>query len=284
MAKELPYFQFEPAEYLTKNISFCSLSAQGLFINICSYYWQRGCKITKEQVLKRLNYPNELDELIQEGIIDVKDDFIIIKFLDNQLNNVKSKKEDKSTKGSIGNLKRWHKDIYEMYDNQEITIDKALEIMNERVANQSLPDNKPIATLSLPDKKSIAKASLSIADKIREDNIIEDNIIVKKEKVKKESASTLDWDKFLAFFNQTFNKRVTVFDTSIKNKYSARLKSGYTKENIIDAMLTVSKDSFHVETNFKHIGLDFFARPDKLSKYSFKSEKKAVTNNYNGTL
>ena len=28
MAKELPYFKFEPAEYLTKDISFCSLSAQ----------------------------------------------------------------------------------------------------------------------------------------------------------------------------------------------------------------------------------------------------------------
>ena len=37
MAKELPYFQFEPAEYLTKDISFCSLSAQGLFINICCF-------------------------------------------------------------------------------------------------------------------------------------------------------------------------------------------------------------------------------------------------------
>ena len=72
----------------------------------------------------------------------------------------------------------------------------------------------------------------------------------------------------------------------ITKDYSAKTSTqiGYTKENIIDAMLTVSKDSFHVETNFKHIGLDFFARPDKLSKYSFKSEKKAVTNNYNGTL
>ena len=54
MAKELPYFQFEPAEYLTKDISFCSLSAQGLFINICSFYWQRQCKLTKEQFLKEL--------------------------------------------------------------------------------------------------------------------------------------------------------------------------------------------------------------------------------------
>ena len=287
MAKELPYFQFEPAEYLTKNISFCSLSAQGLFINICSYYWQRECKLTKEQVLKRLNYPNELEELIIEGIIDIKDDFIIIKFLDNQLNNVKNKSESKSQKGLIGNLKRWHKDIYKMYDNQEITLDEAIEMMNNNIATQSPPDSHPIATLSLPDKKSVANQSLDIADKIREDNIKEDNIILdnnKKEKVKKESASTLDFDKFLAFFNQTFSKRVTVFDTSIKNKYKARLKSGYTKENIIDAMINVSKDSFHVDTNYKHIGLDFFARPDKLTKYGFKSEKKTVTNNYNGTL
>jgi hypothetical protein len=42
MAKELPYFKFEPAEYLTKDV-FCSLAAQGLFINLCSYYWQRSC-------------------------------------------------------------------------------------------------------------------------------------------------------------------------------------------------------------------------------------------------
>ena len=80
MAKELPYFKFEPAEYLTKNISFCSLSAQGLFSNICCYYWQRGCSITKDQILRRLNYPNELQELISEGIIDLNGENISIKF------------------------------------------------------------------------------------------------------------------------------------------------------------------------------------------------------------
>jgi len=168
-------------------------------------------------------------------------------------------------------LKKHKPELYKRFENKEITLEEALELQKNKVATLSPPDNYPIAT-----------QSQIVAEKRREEESREDKTI--KEKVKKESASTLDWDKFLAFFNQTFNKRVTVFDTSIKNKYSARLKSGYTKENIIDAMLTVSKDSFHVETNFKHIGLDFFARPDKLSKYSFKSEKKAVTNNYNGTL
>lgn len=102
MAKELPYFKFEPAEYLTKDISFCSLSAQGLFINICSYYWQRNCKLTKPQLLKRLNYPNELEELISEGALDLVENIIIIKFLDSQLFEVEGKSKTNSTNGSKG--------------------------------------------------------------------------------------------------------------------------------------------------------------------------------------
>lgn len=103
MAKELPYFKFEPAEYLTKDISFCSLSAQGLFINICSYYWQRNCKITKSQLLKRLDYEYEFDELIFEGVIDLdENEYIIIKFLDNQLSTVEEKSKINSTNGSKG--------------------------------------------------------------------------------------------------------------------------------------------------------------------------------------
>ena len=95
MAKELPYFQFEPAEYLTKDVSFCSLSAQGLFINICSYYWQRNCELTEDQVLRRLNYSDELSELINEGVIVSIDGNLSIKFLDLQ--------KDKATKTSIKN-------------------------------------------------------------------------------------------------------------------------------------------------------------------------------------
>ena len=103
MAKELPYFKFEPAEYLTKDISFCSLSAQGLFINICSYYWQRNCKITKSQLLKRLNFIDEFDELINEGIIDMDDEqYLIIKFLDNQLTSVEEKSKINFINGSKG--------------------------------------------------------------------------------------------------------------------------------------------------------------------------------------
>lgn len=102
MAKELPYFQFEPAEYLTKDISFCSLSAQGLFINICSYYWQRQCQLSKEQFLRRFNYPNEFEELLNEGVIDEKNDEIIVKFLDIQFSKATEFSKEQARKGSLG--------------------------------------------------------------------------------------------------------------------------------------------------------------------------------------
>lgn len=101
MAKELPYFQFEPAEYLTKDVSFCSLSAQGLFINICSYYWQRNCELTEEQVLRRLNYKKELDELIGEGVIVSDCGNLSIKFLDLQ----KDKATQTSNKNRVNGAK-----------------------------------------------------------------------------------------------------------------------------------------------------------------------------------
>ena len=102
MAKELPYFQFEPAEYLAGNISFCSLKAQGLFVNLCSYYWQRSCQITKEQFLKRLNYPNEFAELIEENIVELENDKIKIQFLDEQYLKATKQSKRNSINGSKG--------------------------------------------------------------------------------------------------------------------------------------------------------------------------------------
>jgi len=109
MAKELPYFQFEPAEYLTKDISFLSLSTQGLFINLCAYYWQRQCQLTKAQILRRLSYPDELNELINEGIIELnysddefEDEEISIKFLDFQYDKATSQSYVNAKNGAKG--------------------------------------------------------------------------------------------------------------------------------------------------------------------------------------
>jgi len=146
MAKELPYFKFEPAEYLTKDISFCSLSAQGLFINICSYYWQRNCELTKEQLLRRLNHETELNELIKEGVIDLVENRIFIKFLDNQLNEVENKSKTNSTNGSKGGRPK-----------------------KNQTESETKPNLNPTESESISESKGIRE------DKIKEDEIKEKN-------------------------------------------------------------------------------------------------------------
>jgi len=151
MAKELPYFQFEPAEYLTKDVSFCSLAAQGLFINLCAYYWQRECSLTKEQILRRLNYPKELNELITEGVIDLEGENIIIKFLDVQYDNATTKSRINSENGAKG-------------------------------GRPKKPKRNPKETETKPNQKPIESESKGIREeKIKEDNIIEEEIIKPKE-------------------------------------------------------------------------------------------------------
>lgn len=168
MAKELPYFKFEPAEYLTKDISFCSLPAQGLFINICSYYWQRKCSLTKDQLLKRLDYENELNELISEGVIDLIDNKIRVKFLDKQLDEVEKTSEKNKVNGSKGGRPK---------------------------KNPEETQIKPKLNPTESEKKGIREDKI-ILDEIREDepkeNIIDNSIFLK------ESLTSEQWIEAMA--------------------------------------------------------------------------------------
>lgn len=106
MGKELPYYQFEPGQYLTGNIQLCSIPAQGLFANICAFYWQRECKLTLEQLKRKFDFPDLIQELIKEKIIKVKKDAIRVTFLDKQYAVLTTRKSMLSLAGLKGALKK----------------------------------------------------------------------------------------------------------------------------------------------------------------------------------
>jgi hypothetical protein len=84
MAKNFPYFKFTVSEWMTGDIVFESLSTQGLFINICALYWQRDGNLSIYDINKRYKNPIELNDLINK-FIEIENDTILIKFLDEQL-------------------------------------------------------------------------------------------------------------------------------------------------------------------------------------------------------
>jgi hypothetical protein len=53
MAKELPYFKFEPAEYLTKDVSFLLFSCSGFIYKSLLLLLAKKLQIIKDQFLKR---------------------------------------------------------------------------------------------------------------------------------------------------------------------------------------------------------------------------------------
>ena len=98
--KELPYYKFFPGEWLKGDVTVCSLKAQGLFINICAYYWMKGCRISLTGVEQRFSGCSlELQQLIDMEIITVDDGEISINFLNEQFSEFEDLRKLKSRAG-----------------------------------------------------------------------------------------------------------------------------------------------------------------------------------------
>jgi hypothetical protein len=120
MAKELPYFKFEPSEWQNGDIQMMSPETQLAFLNICCTYWQRKCNLLYAFALQKHCDGNTqiLDSLIDCNIIGLSDDNKLqISFLDSQIVEVESKSksakksaEARWAKGSDANAMRTHTD------------------------------------------------------------------------------------------------------------------------------------------------------------------------------
>ena len=84
--KELPYFKFYTNEWITGDITFLDYETQGLFINLCAYYWSKDANLTLTNARRKFKDVKDesFDLLIETDIIKMNEDNIIIKFLDEQ--------------------------------------------------------------------------------------------------------------------------------------------------------------------------------------------------------
>lgn len=132
---DLPWYKFYPDEWLLGNIQYCSDAAQLLFINAVSLYWRNGCQLTVKELRKRCKYRAEkcqkcVKELLDDGLICVKDDNISIKFLDEQMsqrNNISIVNADNGRLGGIAKAKRPLSETEANGKHLELELDKELE-------------------------------------------------------------------------------------------------------------------------------------------------------------
>ena len=102
MSKKLPYFKFELNEWENGNIQMCSRESKGLFIDLCVMYWSRIGDLPYKLAVKKLCFGNDkiFDVLITENIFSIKNENVVIDFLDEQLSqfNLKSKVNSENAK------------------------------------------------------------------------------------------------------------------------------------------------------------------------------------------
>jgi uncharacterized phage protein (TIGR02220 family) len=105
-----------------------------------------------------------------------------------------------------------------------------------------------------------------------------------KEKGKEEiidvpaKAEKIDFEKLKDFINQKTGRNFKVINKTVKGKYLARLKDGYSKQDILDAVSNSIKSDYHKGENFKYLTPEFFSRSETLDKYSNVNNKPKENN------
>jgi len=95
-----------------------------------------------------------------------------------------------------------------------------------------------------------------------------------QEKEKEKEQYTIDYQALLEYVNQSFGRKLKVVNESVKSSFKARLKEGYTKEDIFNAINNCKGHAYHKENNYNYCTMEFFSRSATLDKYA---DRKIVT-------
>lgn len=85
----LNWFKFSPAQWFMGKIQRCSLEAQGAYIRLCCIYWNKGGEMTIEEAQDEVL--DSYNELLKFKVIQEDKGYIVISFLDAQLEEVADK-------------------------------------------------------------------------------------------------------------------------------------------------------------------------------------------------
>ena len=235
MAKELPYFKFFCSEWSDGDITLESYEIQGLFINICSYYWSNNCEMTLIKLKKKFKgNDNLINELIDSEIIKIENDNVLINFLNEQL----TEREDSSIKKSLAG---------------KASAEARKLAKLEQQTNTSSTESQQVLNSCSTESQLLRE------EKRREENIKDNNLSV-------------NWDGLLSQFNSITGKKMRVVCPKTKKQVTARLKEGYTKQDLVNAITNCFNDDFHKD-NPHFLTLEFISRSEKMQKYSQEIKK-----------
>jgi uncharacterized phage protein (TIGR02220 family) len=185
----------------------------------------------------------------------------LVKHLFNYVNDKNPEASDKLTKMCFIPIKQSLKRDLVKYDNY---IDK------QRVNGKKGGRPKKNPTLS--------EETQPFLEKPKKADSVNDSVSVNESDTNINKVKTLDFDKLLFFIKQETRREFRTINKSVQNKYKARLRDGYLKADIQNAIKYACSMQYHKDNGFQYLTPEFFSRADTLDKYGSKSTNEVKTN------
>jgi uncharacterized phage protein (TIGR02220 family) len=101
----------------------------------------------------------------------------------------------------------------------------------------------------------------------KESEIINKNLLLWVKQYKLDSQFNVDWTSLMHFFNSVTGKSTKIFTEKAKKQFRSRLREGYTKKDIRNAIINAYESDWHRDSNYKWLTLEFISRSDKFGMY-----------------
>ncbi len=153
---------------------------------------------------------------------------------------------------------------YQITGNEPVKLPPLVLMAFKFFKNQFDIDQKKYETKCLKNKENANKRwNANASERIQTDAMDAD----KDKDKEKDNDIKIDWKALIGYFNQVTGKKSRTVDKKAKAQLLARLKEGYTKDDIGKAIRNCANDRHHKENNLKWLTLEFISRPNQFDKW-----------------
>lgn len=141
---------------------------------------------------------------------------------------------------------------------------KKIESLNIEIKDEKIEEK--------PDEEKTQKPS----EKTQAQNPQNPPLEKKEKRKEKETNINIDFPSLLSFINTKTERQFKTINEKVRKSFRARIKEGYTKADIINAIVDASNSEYHMGNGRQYLTPEFFSRSDTLDKYSKIKNPEAI--------
>jgi uncharacterized phage protein (TIGR02220 family) len=78
----------------------------------------------------------------------------------------------------------------------------------------------------------------------------------------------INFEKLLDYINLSFDRQFKIINAKVKSSFKARIKEGYTNEDIKNCIDNIKNNKYHIENGFQYCTPEYISRAVTLDKFS----------------